>query len=59
MNTEQLVDLELAEETEVLGENLPKGHFVHNIWLQNYGTLCGIKTTLASTVCYKNSKELK
>jgi hypothetical protein len=59
MNIEQLVDLEPAEKTEALGENLPQRHFVHNIGHQNYGTLCSIKTTLAWTVCYKNSKELK
>jgi hypothetical protein len=29
MNVEQLVEWELAGETEVLGEILPQGHFVH------------------------------
>jgi hypothetical protein len=27
---EQSVECEFAEETEVLGENLPQGHFVHH-----------------------------
>jgi hypothetical protein len=27
MNMEQLVERELAEEAEVLGENIPQGHF--------------------------------
>jgi hypothetical protein len=29
MSTEQLEERELAGETEVLGESLSKGHFVH------------------------------
>jgi hypothetical protein len=29
MNAEQSANLELAGETEVLGENLPQYHFVH------------------------------
>jgi hypothetical protein len=30
MNVEQSVKGELAGETEILGENLPQRHFVHN-----------------------------
>jgi hypothetical protein len=30
MNVEQLMERELAGETELLGENLPQYHFVHN-----------------------------
>jgi ADP-ribose pyrophosphatase YjhB (NUDIX family) len=30
MNLEQSVERELAEETQVLGDNLPQCHFVHN-----------------------------
>jgi hypothetical protein len=31
MSVEQSVEGELAGETEVLGENLPQYHFVHNV----------------------------
>jgi hypothetical protein len=30
LNMEQLMNLELAKKTEVLGENLPHCHFVHH-----------------------------
>jgi hypothetical protein len=30
MNVEQLAEWELAEDTEVFGENLPQCHFVHH-----------------------------
>jgi hypothetical protein len=30
MNIEQLVERELTDETEGLGENLPQRHFVHH-----------------------------
>jgi hypothetical protein len=30
MNTEPLVDWEMAGETKVLGEDLPQSHFVHH-----------------------------
>jgi hypothetical protein len=30
MSVEQSVECELAEETEVLGENLPQSHFGHH-----------------------------
>jgi hypothetical protein len=32
MNVEQLVEWELAEKTEVLGENLPQWHFIDYIF---------------------------
>jgi hypothetical protein len=40
MNMEHLVELELTEETEVLGENLPQCHFVHH---KSYITWPGIE----------------
>jgi hypothetical protein len=30
MNVEQLVEWELTEETEVIGENLPQCHYIHH-----------------------------
>jgi hypothetical protein len=40
MNVEQSVEWELEEETEVLGENLPQGRFVHH---KSYVACPGLK----------------
>jgi hypothetical protein len=41
MNVEQSVEWELAEETELLGENLPQCHFVHH---KSHMTWAGLET---------------
>jgi hypothetical protein len=40
MNVGQLVEWELARETEVLGKDLPQCHFVHN---KSQTTWCGLE----------------
>jgi hypothetical protein len=43
MSVEQSVEWELAEETEMLGENLPQCHFVHH---KSYMTRRGLESGL-------------